>query len=74
MPDVTVRLNCATCGEPVEAFASSIRMLRLLGAPEDWYCRIDCRQKALGDTHPDETEPIAEPVGAAPLAGQVGLL
>ena len=37
MMDVQVSMRCATCGQSVEAFASDLRRLRSLGAPEDWY-------------------------------------
>ena len=49
MMDVLVMLKCATCGQPVEAFASDLRRLRSLGAPEDWYCRTECWQTSRAE-------------------------
>ena len=42
MEDKKMAMECATCGEPVEAFNSDVRRLRSLGAPEDRYCSTAC--------------------------------
>ena len=47
--DLVVSMRCATCGQPGGAFASDLRRLRSLGAPEDWFCRPKCWQSSRAE-------------------------